>query len=372
MSKGKDMDGAPFVVKTYQLLLEKSNKDLVGFSDSKDSFIVWNPVDFAAEVLPKYFKHNNFCSFIRQLNTYGFHKVESKQWEFKHELFKEGRTDLLKQITRRKSKKRDEREFEENNTEEQGFSQPPAKDIKIARVEKDDKEVGKMQELNNLLMKEVIRLQQQQETTNDTIKQILSELITSRKEQRELTKKVSEIATDPKDSTSKPPTPNSSPLDTNTPSSSLSSPASYSSKTPETPSLFAQIVIPKSEVDVHSYLESALLQQHVGNQAIPQVKQAPFPKYTAQAQYPVHIPSTPMYSQYPSMNTPQHVDYQSQVTNLSTEPVLEAFLNQDDSNFFNLDDLAHLELAPPEQPGVPDYGLEKNYQGPEGYAYNLQ
>lgn len=46
----------------------------------------------------------------------GFHKVESKQWEFKHEFFQEGRADMLKNISRRRSKKRDERDFDEPPT----------------------------------------------------------------------------------------------------------------------------------------------------------------------------------------------------------------------------------------------------------------
>nr|XP_009919222.1 PREDICTED: heat shock factor protein 1-like isoform X1 [Haliaeetus albicilla] len=79
---------------------------------SGSSFHVFDQGQFAKEVLPKYFKHNNMASFVRQLNMYGFRKVvhieqgglvkpEKDDTEFQHPYFIRGQEHLLENIKRK-------------------------------------------------------------------------------------------------------------------------------------------------------------------------------------------------------------------------------------------------------------------------------
>lgn len=77
MMTGKEPKEQPiFLRKTYQML-ETCPAHIACWSDSGESFYIKDPDAFAQKVIPQFFAHSNFSSFVRQLNFYGFRKVKS-------------------------------------------------------------------------------------------------------------------------------------------------------------------------------------------------------------------------------------------------------------------------------------------------------
>ena len=82
---------------------------MIRWSESGDSFIVVDEDEFAKTLIPELFKHNNYASFVRQLNMYGFHKKvglsdnsmraserkNKNPSEYSNPYFKRGRPNLL-------------------------------------------------------------------------------------------------------------------------------------------------------------------------------------------------------------------------------------------------------------------------------------
>ncbi|XP_055499580.1 heat shock factor protein 1-like isoform X1 [Leucoraja erinacea] len=102
-----------FLNKLWTLVEDPGTDDLISWSQNGTCFQVSNERNFAKEILPMYFKHNNMASFVRQLNMYGFHKVVhigvglprdlDDAIEFQHPHFRQGEPQLLDNIKRKVS-----------------------------------------------------------------------------------------------------------------------------------------------------------------------------------------------------------------------------------------------------------------------------
>ena len=80
-----------FLLKLSQILTKAKYSSAIHWSDDGKAIVVSNIIDFTSNIIPKYFKHCNYDSFVRQLNMYNFHKLRSKrnhtEHVFQHELF---------------------------------------------------------------------------------------------------------------------------------------------------------------------------------------------------------------------------------------------------------------------------------------------
>jgi HSF-type DNA-binding len=96
------------------ILEDEKIQNMINWIADGSAFRVASPSEFSRIVLPTYFKHANWQSFVRQLNMYGFHKVtnsnaspddpQSQVWEFRHPNFRRGEIHLLSDIKRKSSR----------------------------------------------------------------------------------------------------------------------------------------------------------------------------------------------------------------------------------------------------------------------------
>ena len=65
-----------FLLKLYDIVNDITYKDIISWNIEGTGIIIKNINALCELVLPKYYHHQNYSSFIRQLNLYGFHKIQ--------------------------------------------------------------------------------------------------------------------------------------------------------------------------------------------------------------------------------------------------------------------------------------------------------
>lgn len=69
-------NAAAFLEKLYEILSDDANRPYIDWVEPDGtSFLIKKVPELQEIVLPKYFKHNNLPSFVRQLNMYRYEHV---------------------------------------------------------------------------------------------------------------------------------------------------------------------------------------------------------------------------------------------------------------------------------------------------------
>lgn len=129
---GKRKKLSNFIFKLNDILNnEKENATMIHWNSSENGFVIENFEKLRNIVLPKYFKHHNYASFVRQLNLYDFHKTKNdKLVEFIHKKFQRNQLKMIKNI-KRKKKSSDNIEEGNNAMLSRKFNLPENRHIKI-------------------------------------------------------------------------------------------------------------------------------------------------------------------------------------------------------------------------------------------------
>ncbi|XP_064412266.1 heat shock factor protein 2 isoform X7 [Latimeria chalumnae] len=175
-----------FLTKLWTLVEDPDTNEFIIWSQNGQSFLVLDEQRFAKEILPKFFKHNNMASFVRQLNMYGFRKVvhidtgivkqeRDGPVEFQHPYFRQGQDDLLENIKRKVSSSRPD----EGKIRQEDLTKILSSAQQVqSKQESLDTRLSTLKRENESLWREVAELRQKHAQQQQVIRKIIQFIIT--------------------------------------------------------------------------------------------------------------------------------------------------------------------------------------------------
>ena len=148
-----------FLLKLYEILSKDEYSKIIHWSQNGTYIIITNIHTLSKKILPIYFNHQNYSSFVRQLNMYNFHKIRTEQ-EVQEQYFINESLNKFKTLNEIKNFKRKEQNkqkclfFKDEDSKIKYTILPNKKeenlqniDEKIELNENDDKTIEKFKEI---------------------------------------------------------------------------------------------------------------------------------------------------------------------------------------------------------------------------------
>ncbi|XP_065913236.1 heat shock factor protein 4-like isoform X2 [Dysidea avara] len=168
-----------FILKVWGMVENPDYNHLISWTSDGKSFTIHNHHAFSQQVLPKFFKHNKFNSFVRQLNLYGFRKMTrllqgtlSKAFqvepiEFWHANFRRGHPELLHLLQRKSPQHKD-------FTKSEDLSQVLSSVHELrGRHEGIITDITSLKHENDMLQKEVVQLRRKSRQQEHVLNKVI-------------------------------------------------------------------------------------------------------------------------------------------------------------------------------------------------------
>ncbi len=148
-----------FLLKLYEILSKDEYSKIIHWSQNGTYIIITNIHALSKKILPIYFNHQNYSSFVRQLNIYNFHKIRTEQ-EVQEQYFINESLNKFKTLNEIKNFKRKEQNkqkclfFKDEDSKIKYKILPNKKEENLQNIEEkielnenDDKTIEKFKEI---------------------------------------------------------------------------------------------------------------------------------------------------------------------------------------------------------------------------------